>query len=138
MLPDPTYPNELVTVGNRIRKHRLDLGRTQAETAGELGVCTHTVRNWESGQTAPGVRHWRALIRFLGYDPHPAPRTLGERVSGARRVLGMTYRELASVLGVPADTIRGWEVDGCMPRERTRKQVEVFLKTVPRVRYRRG
>ncbi len=133
--PRSDYPRDLSTLGNHLKRCRLDQGLYQKEVAEQLGVCVHTVRNWESGQTAPGIRHWRAIIRFLGYDPHPAPRTLGERIFAARRQLGMTYRELGVVLGVPADAARGWEVHGYAPRKATLTRVEEFQRTVPSVRY---
>ncbi len=70
--PDPAYPAELVTVGNHIRKRRLDLKLLQREVAAEIGVSTQTVQYWEAGRHQPAFRHLPAIIRFLGYDPAPA------------------------------------------------------------------
>ena len=75
--PDPAYPTELVTVGNRIRKRRLDLGLLQREVAAEIGVDASSVYNWENGRTEPELRHLPAIIRFLGYDPKVEARHLG-------------------------------------------------------------
>ncbi len=45
------YPNE--TLGQKIRKLRLEKGLKQVELAKVLGVSEDTVRNWEKGRTRP-------------------------------------------------------------------------------------
>ncbi len=75
--PDPAYPTELATVGNHIRKGRLDLGLLQREVAAEIGVDASSVYNWENGRTEPQLRHLPAIIRFLGYDLKVEVRHLG-------------------------------------------------------------
>ena len=136
--PDSSYPRELSTFGRHLKRRRLDLGLYQREAAEKLGVCTHTVRNWEAGRSSPVITQWPAIIRLLGYDPHPAPRTIGERVYAARRRLGLTYRALAPMLGVDRDTVWGWETTAHGPRKPTRERIEDFLRTVPSVPYWRG
>src|SRR5579872_2299780 len=42
------YPNALNTLGDHLRKRRLDLGLLQKQVAAEIGVNTLTVCNWES------------------------------------------------------------------------------------------
>lgn len=41
-----------------------------------------------------------AVIAFLGYDPHPDPKTVGDTLRAYRRALGLTQRELAAQLGM--------------------------------------
>lgn len=135
---DSSYPRDLSTLGNHLKHHRLDQSLFKKEVAEQLGACVHTVRNWETGRSSPGIRYWPAIIRLLGYDPHPPPRTIGERVYAARRRLGITYRQLGAVLDAPADTVRGWEVHGYAPRKKALEKIEAFLKTVPGVQYWRG
>jgi transcriptional regulator with XRE-family HTH domain len=55
----------------------------------------------------------------LGYDPEPAPTTLGERIQAARRRTGLTQRELGERLGVDQATVRAWE-GGTVGRPYTR------------------
>jgi DNA-binding XRE family transcriptional regulator len=48
----------LVTVGDHIKKRRLELGLFRRDAAKRLGVCETTVKNWEKGyrgNTAPLV-----------------------------------------------------------------------------------
>ena len=47
------YPEELKTIGDHIRKRRLDLGLLQKDVGRLVGVDTTTVTNWEKGRTGP-------------------------------------------------------------------------------------
>ena len=47
--PSPAaYPKEMKTLGDHLRKRRLDLGLLQREVADRLGVTKDTIHNWES------------------------------------------------------------------------------------------
>jgi transcriptional regulator with XRE-family HTH domain len=69
--PRPGYPEEPSTVGEHLKKRRLDLGLRQKDVAGELGVNFKTYENWEQGKYEPATRFLPAVIGFLGYDPSP-------------------------------------------------------------------
>ena len=69
-LPD-AHRKELKTIGDRIRKRRLDLGLRQRDLAQLLGVHVTTVTNWEVGHSQPVLRYLPGLMRFLA----PAPCT---------------------------------------------------------------
>ena len=56
------YPNE--TLGEKIRKLRLERGLKQVELAKVLGVSEDLVRNWEKGRTVPTREY---LMRIEGY-----------------------------------------------------------------------
>ena len=64
----PGYPLELLSLGDHIRKRRLDLGLLQIEVAAQIGVTESTVWNWEHG-TEPELIHIPAVLAFLGYIP---------------------------------------------------------------------
>jgi DNA-binding transcriptional regulator YiaG len=66
---DPAYPRELKTLGDHLRKRRLDFGLLQREVAKSLGVRVKTLRNWERGKTAPQRRFLPRSFGFLGADP---------------------------------------------------------------------
>jgi len=59
------------TLGEHVRKRRLELGLTQSQAAEQLGASPWTVLNWEKGHTEPPIESMPAIIRFLGYDPLP-------------------------------------------------------------------
>lgn len=85
------------------------MGLTQREAARTLGVALATLRNWEKGRAKIGEAHYLKVIRFLGYDPNPAPRSLPERLRAARRVSGLSQKALALRLGLDPSTVRAWE-----------------------------
>ena len=99
----------VVTVGDHIKKRRLELSLYQSQAAKLLGVCESTVKNWEKGHTDVPIRAYPAILAFLGYDPHPAPRTLAERLQTLRRSKGWKVRMAAKSIGVDEQTWTLWE-----------------------------
>jgi transcriptional regulator with XRE-family HTH domain len=63
---NPAYPKKLKTIGDHIRKRRLDLGR---DVATRIGFTEPSVWNWESNASAPHWHSLKAIVDFLGYDP---------------------------------------------------------------------
>jgi hypothetical protein len=61
--------------------------------------------NWEKGRAEAEVRFIPAILRFLGYDPRPEPRTFGERLRAARERAGLSERALARQLGLDPGTL---------------------------------
>ena len=57
------------TLGEHIKKRRLELKLTQKEVAARLKVNAWTVLNWEKGETQPLPQSVPKIILFLGYDP---------------------------------------------------------------------
>ena len=55
-----------MTIGNVIRKYRKELGMTQEEMAGRLGVTTPAVNKWERGHTQPDISLLAPIARLLG------------------------------------------------------------------------
>ena len=108
--PDnPTYPKAVKTLGDHLRKRRMDLGLLQREVALQLGVDPMSVNSWEVGRTVPQVRFIPAVITFLGYDPHPEPVSFAAWVTQRRKALGFSRRRLAAELGVDESTLSRWE-----------------------------
>ncbi|MCI0624160.1 MAG: helix-turn-helix domain-containing protein [Acidobacteria bacterium] len=68
ILPPKGYPLKPVSLGDHLRKRRLDLGLLQAQVAEKIGVTESTVWNWEHGRK-PVRRYQVKLIEFLGYRP---------------------------------------------------------------------
>jgi DNA-binding XRE family transcriptional regulator len=59
------YPVRPKTLGEKIRKHRMDLGLFQKDVAKFVGVATDTVRLWEKDRTKPSEMHLRKIKEFL-------------------------------------------------------------------------
>src|SRR5260221_9483126 len=63
---NPSYPEHLTTLGDHIRKRRLDLGLHQKEVAVIVNATTSTVTNWEKNRTSPRLYLLHKIIKFLG------------------------------------------------------------------------
>ena len=66
------------TLGEHIRRRRLEMELTQKEVADQFGVVSWTVRNWEKGRTQPLIKFIPTIVGFLGYDPFPQPTNLSK------------------------------------------------------------
>ncbi|HUV94849.1 MAG TPA: helix-turn-helix transcriptional regulator [Anaerolineae bacterium] len=128
------YPKELQTLGDHLRKRRLDLGFLQRDVAQKLGVREATIYNWESNRKSPQLRFLPRIIEFLGYVPYDTqPQALGKRIVLWRRMLGLTQREVAQRLGVDPGTLGCWERDGGRPSKELRERLDIFLSSVRRL-----
>jgi transcriptional regulator with XRE-family HTH domain len=115
------------TLGEHVRKRRLELGLTQTQAAERLGVNPWTILNWEKGHTEPPIKSMPAIIRFLSYDPFSEPKNIPERLLAKRRAMGWGQRELAEHLGVDRCTITAWELGGTILKHSHRSLVARFL-----------
>src|SRR5882762_6941678 len=89
------YPEPLTTLGDHIRKRRLDLGMHQKDVAALVNATTSTVTNWEKNQTSPRLYLLPKIIKFLGYDPLQRNATsLGQRIKQYRIQKGLSLRKL--------------------------------------------
>jgi transcriptional regulator with XRE-family HTH domain len=96
------YSAELRSIGDHVRKRRLDLGLLQREVALLMEVDKTTVFNWEAGTAFPSLRALPAVIRFLGYDPRQSPEAgnPGRLVRHFRQRQGLSMPVLPDPLGV--------------------------------------
>jgi DNA-binding XRE family transcriptional regulator len=60
------YPEELVRLGDHMRKRRLDEDLTQGQLAELLDVTASTVNNWERGRNSPDVQARSRIIPWRG------------------------------------------------------------------------
>lgn len=61
------YPR---TLGERIKKWRLEQGFFQRDLAKRIGVNEMTIVNWEKEETKPTKRNLEALKAILEFEPH--------------------------------------------------------------------
>lgn len=117
------YPQAPTTLGQHLRKRRLELNLSQAQTARHFGVSPTAYIWWEADQITPKIGKWPEIVRFLGYDPSPIPESFGETVTAARRSLGMDKRQLAAKLGVDVKSVLNWETGRTTPFPRMRQTI---------------
>ena len=105
--PKPSkIPQNPQTIGDHIRKRRLELGLTQAQVAIIVGVTESTVTNWEKNRTRPVLKPIPEIIKFLEYSPASTnPKTLGERIFEYRRTFGVSQKEMARRIGIDPTTL---------------------------------
>ena len=125
---NPAYPKTLTTLGDHIRKRRLDLGLWQKDVAATLGVTESTVTNWELNRVTPEFTHLPCIIAFLGYAPPPfdtMPDNIVERMRVYRLTNGLSQEKFAKLIEVDETTIAKWERGDHEP---SKKLIEKVLK----------
>jgi transcriptional regulator with XRE-family HTH domain len=124
-LPNPAYPKQLITLGDHIRKRRLDLGMHQKDVAARVNATTSTVTNWEKGRTSPRLYFLPRVFKFLGYIPDTNTDTsMGEQIREYRRVNGLNVKKMSFQLGVDPGTVSRWEKEGRMPSQAALKKLK--------------
>ena len=110
---DRSYPAKLKTIGDHLRKRRLDFELLQKEVAKQIGVTTCTIQYWETNRVSPAIRFIPGINQFLGYDGNASgpSKSLGERIKLRRARLGLSRKKLAYLLAIDASNLPGWESD---------------------------
>jgi DNA-binding XRE family transcriptional regulator len=92
--PSRAYPVSLTTLGDLIRKRRLDVKLLQKDVAAILGVDTTTINNWERNRCKPRLYLFPRIVQFLGYSPFPiaTKHTIGEEIKVYRLMHGLSQK----------------------------------------------
>lgn len=100
------YPVTPKTIGEHIKKRRIDLEMHQAEVAWQLKVSEECICYWENGRSRPHIKYYPAIIAFLGYYPFDHEiATFGGKISRYKYEQGMSNERLAKVFGVDEETL---------------------------------
>lgn len=131
------YPESPSTLGQHLRKRRLDLGLTQEQVAARFGISVTSYNYWEADRIDPKIAQWPEITRFLGRDPSPAPTSFGEALGALRRALGFDKRKLAATLGADVKSILNWEAGRTSPLPAVRKKISFLANQAdePRLRH---
>jgi DNA-binding XRE family transcriptional regulator len=97
-----------------------------------MGVQDFTLIKWEQDAAEPYVTYYPAIIEFLGYEPWPEPKTLGERIRAARHRNGLTFREAASHYDIDDGTLLKCEHGRVHPTAETLEKLEALFGGPPR------
>jgi DNA-binding XRE family transcriptional regulator len=92
-----------------MKVRRLDLKMTLKEAGKLLGTHEWSIIHWEKGRTVPKVYRLPSIIRFLGYNPLPEPRTIADRLVAKRLEHGWSRKVASRHLGIDESTLRNWE-----------------------------
>jgi len=117
---------EPVTIGEHVRKRRIDLGMAQADVAGQIGVTESTVWNWEHG-VEPELRHIPSIVTFLGYVPFDMPENPIEKLRYLKRLRGLSYERLGKLIKKSPEQLTDWLSGRVSPCKRNVQRIETFL-----------
>ena len=92
-VPKPSkIPPNPVSIGEHIKKRRLEQGIFQKEVAKIIGVTENSIYNWENNLTKPPYRFLPKIIKFLSYNPLKAQNlTLGEQIIYNRKINDLSH-----------------------------------------------
>ena len=124
------YPVSLTTLGDHIRKRRLDLNLLQKDVAIMLVVDTTTINNWERNRCQPRLYLFPRIAKFLGYSPFPteAKTTIGEAIRAYRLMHGLSQKKMAKSLGIDPTTLTRWEKGKGRPGNKLHKRLVEMLE----------
>ncbi len=142
------YPKEIKSLGDLIRKTRMDHGLEIKELGMTLGVDECTVTNWELRGFYPTGVNLRRVVEFIdAHQSESIPRkimwslcfaknssypqnvqSLGDKIRATRMENFMSIKQLAQKLGVNESTIANWELKGSQPRSDLLKKVKAFIE----------
>ncbi len=115
-----------ITLGDHLRRRRIELGLYQKDVATRLGVTTSTVWNWEN-RGSVDLRFTPRVIEFLGYNPIPQPEDLLEKLAWYKQVNGLTLEQLGAKMGRDPEQLADWLSGRHFPCRRNREEIEEFL-----------
>lgn len=117
------------TLGDHLRKVRIDRGLSQPQVAKVLNVTTDTVTYWETNRNEPTAKFARAIIEFLGYLPFSFDESsIGKQLYYARLITGNTQKQVAKAIGCDASNLRYIELDSRRPHGFVKQQIQAFIE----------
>lgn len=132
--PKKEYPKALDTIGDHIKKRRLELNLYQKDVAKIIGVKEESIYNWENNYSEPQIHLLPKIIEFLKYIPynlHNNNMTIGDKIIFYRKLHGLSQRRLAEFLEVDETTIRDWEKEKHQPEKKLLKRISEILERIP-------
>jgi DNA-binding XRE family transcriptional regulator len=125
--------------GARVRKLRVEQGRTKRDLAREIGVTQETIYKIETGQVKASMPTLRKLSQVLGvpvyylgcFESLPED-SFGQKFTKARNYHGLTKREAALKMSVAERTICNWENGRVCPSNDLMEKIEEFISILGR------
>lgn len=106
------YPKKILTVGDEVRKMRMDRGLTQQQVAKQLSVNKNFIYELELNKRKPSIYTLHKVHLFLGYIPKVLKinnATLQEKLFVYRIKNNLTYIKLAKQIGLDKSTLARFE-----------------------------
>ncbi|CAC9542531.1 hypothetical protein [uncultured Gammaproteobacteria bacterium] len=104
-------PKKLITLGDHIKKKRLEENLFQKDIGKVIGTDNFTIVNWEKNSTKNiPAKYYPKIMEFLTYCPfEKPPTTFAEKIKLHRLHQGLNQKQFAQLLGVDPTTVKFWE-----------------------------
>ncbi|MGO4289874.1 hypothetical protein [Chitinophaga sp. RAB17] len=90
-----SYPGKPVTIGDHIRKKRMELKLKQSDVAKILKVTQDSIYNWGKNRSIPLVKYFPAIIKLLTYLPFEVDTSIiGGKLKDYRYRNGLTQEQM--------------------------------------------
>jgi transcriptional regulator with XRE-family HTH domain len=120
-------PTELKTIGDHLKKKRLESNLYQRQVGEIIGVDEVTIFNWENKISRPSIKKLPKIVEFLGYVPIKEPNnTFPEKLKSLRKKLGFSQKKLAIYIKIDQTTIRKWEAGIGKPSKKLLKKIMTY------------
>ena len=126
--PLPEFAQEPATLGDHLRRRRLELGLYQKDVAAQIGVTVSTIWNWEHGWTVD-FRYIPQILTFHGYNPISCPEDPLDRLAWYKQAKGLNFEELGDQMGRDPEQLADWLSGRHKPCRRDQKEIERFMKS---------
>jgi len=95
------------TVGEHVRKVRIERDLSQLDVARLIGVSDESIYYWENARSVPQVQFYPAIIAFLGFYPFSHDtRTIAGKLQQLINCNGWTRAACAKTLQLDSGTIK--------------------------------
>jgi transcriptional regulator with XRE-family HTH domain len=123
-----SYSDHPVTLGDFLKIKRIELRLTQNQVSDEIGVTSHTVRNWEANRGEVQLQFRKKVYDFIGFCPCDVSLSLILRLKERREYMGISSKQIAIRFGVNTHSVTNWELGKHKPSAENIKKIELFLK----------
>ena len=123
-----SYPESPVSIGDHIRKKRMELKLLQKDVARICGVSEDCITNWEKNRNTPQIQYYPRISNFLGYLPFDVDlTTLSGKLKAHRNINGLSHKQLGKIVGVDGATVCSWELEENKPHKAILAKLDMML-----------
>jgi transcriptional regulator with XRE-family HTH domain len=124
-----SYPQIPISIGDNIRKKRMELKLLQKDVAKILGVTEDSITNWEKNRSVPQIHFFPGIINFLGHLPFEIDlTTFSGKIKAYRQINGLSQNKIGEIFKVDGTTVCSWELGENQPHKRMIAKLDSILK----------